>query len=285
MAIIIADCFFIAYAMPELPEVEVTRLSFADRIANARIQGVRVGKPLRWPLGLAPQSLVGRRVLSVRRRGKYLLMDLDQGLLLWHLGMSGSLCFSDDRSAPQVHDHFDLDTDRGLLRLNDPRRFGAVVYAASEDSPEAVKLLGHLGVEPLNGQFELVDFYQALHQRRAAIKQVLLAGDVVVGVGNIYASEALFLAGIRPTLRADRLSKPRAEKLRLAVIDVLARAVQKGGSTLRDFSSADGKEGYFQLEANVYDRASQPCRVCGTSIRRLVQGQRATYYCPTCQKN
>lgn len=285
MAIIIADCFFIAYAMPELPEVEVTRLSFADRIANARIQGVRVGKPLRWPLGLAPQTLVGRRVLSVRRRGKYLLMDLDQGLLLWHLGMSGSLRFSDDRSAPQVHDHFDLDTDRGLLRLNDPRRFGAVVYAASEDSPEAVKLLGHLGVEPLNGQFELVDFYQALHQRRAAIKQVLLAGDVVVGVGNIYASEALFLAGIRPTLRADRLSKPRAEKLRLAVIDVLARAVQKGGSTLRDFSSADGKEGYFQLEANVYDRAGQPCRVCGTSIRRLVQGQRATYYCPTCQKN
>ena len=285
MAIIIADCFFIAYAMPELPEVEVTRLSFADRIANARIQGVRVGKPLRWPLGLVPQTLVGRRVLSVRRRGKYLLMDLDPGLLLWHLGMSGSLCFSDDRSAPQVHDHFDLDTDRGLLRLNDPRRFGAVVYAASEDSPEAVKLLGHLGVEPLNGQFELVDFYQALHQRRAAIKQVLLAGDVVVGVGNIYASEALFLAGIRPTLRADRLSKPRAEKLRLAVIDVLARAVQKGGSTLRDFSSADGKEGYFQLEANVYDRAGQPCRVCGTSIRRLVQGQRATYYCPTCQKN
>ena len=285
MAIIIADCFFIAYAMPELPEVEVTRLSFADRIANARIQGVRVGKPLRWPLGLAPQTLVGRRVLSVRRRGKYLLMDLDQGLLLWHLGMSGSLRFNDDRSAPQVHDHFDLDTDRGLLRLNDPRRFGAVVYAASEDSPEAVKLLGHLGVEPLNGQFELVDFYQALHQRRATIKQVLLAGDVVVGVGNIYASEALFLAGIRPTLRADRLSKPRAEKLRLAVIDVLARAVQKGGSTLRDFSSADGKEGYFQLEANVYDRAGQPCRVCGTSIRRLVQGQRATYYCPACQKS
>ncbi len=271
--------------MPELPEVEVTRLSFADRIANARITAVRVGKPLRWPLGCEPQSLVGRRVLSVRRRGKYLLMDLDQGLLLWHLGMSGSLRFSHERSAPTAHDHFDLDTDRGLLRLNDPRRFGAVVYAPSESSPQALKLLGHLGVEPLNGKFALAPFHQALHQRRAAIKQVLLAGDVVVGVGNIYASEALFLAGIRPTLRADRVSKPRAEKLRLAVIDVLTRAVKKGGSTLRDFSSAEGKEGYFQLEAHVYDRASQPCRVCGTPIRRLVQGQRATYYCPSCQKN
>ena len=141
--------------MPELPEVEVTRLSFADRIAGARITAVRVGKPLRWPLGCKPEALVGRQVLRVRRRGKYLLVDLDEGLLLWHLGMSGSLRFSDDRSPPQTHDHFDLDTTHGLLRLNDPRRFGAVVYAPSEQSAEAVKLLGHLGVEPLNGGFEL----------------------------------------------------------------------------------------------------------------------------------
>jgi formamidopyrimidine-DNA glycosylase len=270
--------------MPELPEVEVTRLSFADRIAGARITGVRVGKPLRWPLGCAPQSLVGRHVLGVRRRGKYLLVDLDQGMLLWHLGMSGSLRFSHDRAAAGVHDHFDLDTNQGLLRLNDPRRFGAVVFAPSEDSEEAVKLLGHLGVEPLNGKFDLDLFHQGLRQRKTAIKQVLLGGALVVGVGNIYASEALFMSGIRPTVRAHRLSRPRAEKLRLAIIDVLSRAVKKGGSTLRDFSSADGQQGYFQLEAHVYDRAGHPCRVCGTPIRRLQQGQRSTFYCPICQK-
>ena len=270
--------------MPELPEVEVTRLSFADRIAGARITGVRVGKPLRWPLGCPPQSLVGRQVLGVRRRGKYLLIDLDQGLLLWHLGMSGSLRFGDDHGASQVHDHFDLDTTQGLLRLNDPRRFGAVVFAFSEESEDAAKLLNHLGVEPLNGNFDLDTFHQGLRKRKSAIKQVLLGGALVVGVGNIYASEALFLAGIRPTVRAHRLSRPRAEKLRLAIIDVLSRAVQKGGSTLRDFSSADGQQGYFQLEAHVYDRAGQPCRVCGTLIRRLQQGQRSTFYCTSCQK-
>ena len=171
-----------------------------------------------------------------------------------------------------------------MLRLNDPRRFGAVVFAPSEQSTEAVKLLGHLGVEPLNGGFELDAFHQGLRKRKSAIKQVLLAGELVVGVGNIYASEALFLAGIRPTTRADCISRPRAEKLRLAVMDVLARAVKKGGSTLRDFSAADGKNGYFQLEAHVYDRVGEPCRVCGTSIRRIQQGQRSTYYCPVCQK-
>ncbi len=270
--------------MPELPEVEVTRLSFAARIAGARVTGVRLGKPLRWPLGCETESLVGRQVLGVRRRGKYLLVDLDQGLLLWHLGMSGSLLFGSDRSAPQVHDHFDLDTTQGLLRLNDPRRFGAVVFAPSEQSAEALKLLGHLGVEPLNGGFELEVFHQGLRKRKTAIKQVLLGGELVVGVGNIYASEALFLAGIRPTTRAERISRPRAEKLRLAVMDVLARAVKKGGSTLRDFSAADGKNGYFLLEAHVYDRAGEPCRVCGTTIRRIQQGQRSTYFCPMCQK-
>ncbi|WP_310626377.1 bifunctional DNA-formamidopyrimidine glycosylase/DNA-(apurinic or apyrimidinic site) lyase [Limnohabitans sp.] len=270
--------------MPELPEVEVTRLSFADRIAGAHITAVRVGKPLRWPLGCEPDALVGQHVLRVRRRGKYLLVDLDDGLLLWHLGMSGSLRFSENRNPAQVHDHFDLDTTHGLLRLNDPRRFGAVVYAPSEHSAAAVKLLGHLGVEPLDGGFILDAFHAGLRKRKTAIKQVLLGGDLVVGVGNIYASEALFLAGIRPTVRADRISRPRAEKLRLAIMDVLARAVKKGGSTLRDFSSADGQLGYFQLEAHVYDRAGEPCRVCDTAIRRIQQGQRSTYYCPTCQK-
>ena len=276
--------------MPELPEVEVTRLSFADRIANADISDVRVGKPLRWPLGVNPATLIGRKVLGVRRRGKYLLMDLNEGLVLWHLGMSGSLSFTPVANTgvvinqPQPHDHFDLFTTHGLLRLNDPRRFGAVVYAESETSAIAQKLLGHLGVEPLAGNFDLDTFHKNLKKRNAVIKQVLLAGDIVVGVGNIYASEALFLAGIRPTVRAHRISRLRAEKLRIAIIDVLARAVAKGGSTLRDFSNADGQTGYFQLEANVYDRAGEPCRLCGNVIKRLVQGQRATYYCSACQK-
>jgi formamidopyrimidine-DNA glycosylase len=279
---------FIEPEMPELPEVEVTRLSFADRIANATIFDIRVGKPLRWPLGVPPTSLIGRQVLGVRRRGKYLLMDLNEGLILWHLGMSGSLSFSpNDRIAndpPKAHDHFDLFTTQGLLRLNDPRRFGAVVYADSESSAVAQKLLGHLGVEPLGGQFDLNNFHKNLKQRSTAIKNVLLAGDIVVGVGNIYASEALFLAGIRPTVRANRISRARLEKLRSAIMGVLTRAVMKGGSTLRDFSNADGQTGYFQLEANVYDRAGQPCGRCGGLIKRIVQGQRATYFCAGCQK-
>jgi formamidopyrimidine-DNA glycosylase len=271
--------------MPELPEVEVTRLSFADRIAGARIESVRLGKPLRWPLGLEAQLLVGRTVKGVRRRGKYLLLDLDEGVLLLHLGMSGSLSFGPARPAAGAHDHFDLATSRGVLRLNDPRRFGAVVYAPGENSAEGRKLLGRLGVEPLTEEFDIDAFHAGLKRRNAPVKQVLLAGDLVVGVGNIYASEALFLAGIRPTLRASRISRPRAEKLRAAVRDVLARAVARGGSTLRDFSNADGQAGYFQLEAMVYDRAGEACRVCGAVVKTIRQGQRATYYCPHCQKS
>lgn len=270
--------------MPELPEVEVTRLSFAERISGARIKSARLGKPLRWPLGLDPHALAGRTVQAVRRRGKYLLVDLDRGVLLLHLGMSGSLRFDAAMPEAALHDHFDLVTDRGVLRLNDPRRFGAVVYCESETAPEAVKLLGGLGVEPLGGAFDCDAFHTALKKRKAPIKQVLLAGDVVVGVGNIYASEALFLAGIRPTLPASRITKPRSARLHQAIQDVLARAVAKGGSTLRDFSNAQGESGYFQLEAMVYDRKGQPCRVCGSPIRMIRQGQRATYYCPACQK-
>jgi len=271
--------------MPELPEVEVTRLSFADRIAGAMIQDVRVGKPLRWPLGTTADRLLGRTILGVRRRGKYLLVDLDQGLLLLHLGMSGSLSFALAQPDAGLHDHFDLVTSRGVLRLNDPRRFGAVVYADSEDAVESTKLLGRLGVEPLTDDFGLDAFHAGLKRRNAPVKQVLLAGDLVVGVGNIYASEALFLAGIRPTVRASRISRPRAEKLRIAVREVLTRAVAKGGSTLRDFSNAQGESGYFQLEAMVYDRAGEPCRVCATPVRCIRQGQRASFFCPTCQKS
>ncbi|MEO8248185.1 MAG: bifunctional DNA-formamidopyrimidine glycosylase/DNA-(apurinic or apyrimidinic site) lyase [Burkholderiales bacterium] len=270
--------------MPELPEVEVTRASIAERIAGARIDAVRIGKPLRWPLGCDSASLVGLDVLGVRRRGKYLLFDLSRGLLLLHLGMSGSLSLAAHPPPAGAHDHFDLVTDRGTLRLRDPRRFGAVVFAQAEDAPPALKLLGHLGVEPLSDGFDPRTFHAGLKRRHAAIKQVLLAGDLVVGVGNIYACEALFVAGIRPTLRASRISFPRAERLHAAVREVLQRAVDKGGSTLRDFSNGRGEAGYFQLEAMVYDRGGLSCRVCGETIRTIRQGQRATHFCPRCQK-
>lgn len=270
--------------MPELPEVEVTRLSFADRIVGACIDAVRVGKPLRWPLHCTPSTLVGQRVKSVRRRGKYLLIDLERGVLLLHLGMSGSLLFNRSLPEPGAHDHFDLVTSLGTLRLNDPRRFGAVVFADSEQDIVAQKLLGKLGMEPLGDGFDMALFQQGLARRVAPIKQVLLAGEVVVGVGNIYASEALFLAGIRPTTRACKLSRPRVARLHKAIREVLAKAVAKGGSTLRDFSSATGQTGYFQLEAKVYGRAAQACVVCESPIRQIRQGQRATFFCPTCQK-
>ncbi len=270
--------------MPELPEVEVTRLSFADRIAGAVVQSVRLGKPLRWPLQCRPESLVHRRVTGVRRRGKYLLVDLCEGMLLIHLGMSGSVIFDRQLAPAGTHDHFDLVTDLGTLRLHDPRRFGAVVYAAAEADIVARRLLGHLGAEPLGEGFDPLWFFASLKQRKAAIKQVLLAGDLVVGVGNIYASEALFLAGIRPTTRACTLSKPRVIALHAAIRSVLSRALEQGGSTLRDFTNARGESGYFQLEAMVYGRAGQPCRVCTQAIRSIRQGQRSTFFCPICQK-
>ena len=270
--------------MPELPEVEVTRLSFVDKIKGAKVVFVRMGKALRWPLGCNPTQLEGRLVLTVRRRGKYLLIDLDQGVLLVHLGMSGSLSFALHLPPAGVHDHFEMVTTHGTLRLNDPRRFGAVVYADSEDAPEARKLLGKLGMEPLSDDFDVNQFHAGLTRRKVAIKQLLLAGDVVVGVGNIYASEALFMAGIRPTVSSARLSRMRVARLHAAIRDVLARAVTKGGSTLRDFSSTNGDAGYFQLDAMVYGREGLPCRVCGAPIKSLRQGQRSTFYCSHCQK-
>lgn len=271
--------------MPELPEVEATRLSFADRIAGGRIVSAWCGKPLRWPLGLPAASLVGRSVQSVRRRGKYLLLDLDPGLLLLHLGMSGSLSFDEVLPPRGPHDHFELATSRGMLRLNDPRRFGAVVWVPDQDAPLARKLLDGLGVEPLSDDFDAARFHASLKTRKTAVKQLLLAGDVVVGVGNIYASEALFLAGIRPTLSATRLSRPRAERLHAAIRQVLARALAAGGTTLRNYSNAVGERGSFQFEAMVYGREGQPCRVCGTPIKTVRQGQRSTFFCPKCQKS
>lgn len=272
--------------MPELPEVEVTRRSFADAIAGARIGSVTLGKPLRWALGLDPAQLVGRRVAGVRRRGKYLLVDLDEGagLLLIHLGMSGSLRFAPSLPPPGGHDHFEMVTDRGVLRLHDPRRFGAVVWAGAEADPVAVKLLQGLGMEPLSDDFTAERFLAGLRASRTPIKPLLLGGKLVVGVGNIYASEVLFLAGIRPTVKASAIGPQRARRLHAAIREVLARAVERGGTTLRDFSSADGNAGHFQLEANVYGRDGLPCRACGTAVRLLRQGQRSTYYCIRCQR-
>lgn len=270
--------------MPELPEVEVTRRSFADAISGAVVSAVRLGRSLRWPLGCSSEQLLNRRVNVVGRRGKYLLLELDRGCLLVHLGMSGSLRFARDLPPAGIHDHFDLVTTLGTLRLNDPRRFGAIVYVNSLADPMAVKLLGKLGMEPLTDGFDLSLFQQGLKRHRSAIKQVLLGGELVVGVGNIYACESLFLAGIRPTLSAARLSARRVARLREAIREVLGRAVERGGSTLRDFSSADGKPGYFQLEAMVYGRAGLPCRRCQTPIKVMRQGARSTFYCPVCQK-
>ncbi|MDR7299136.1 formamidopyrimidine-DNA glycosylase [Pelomonas aquatica] len=271
--------------MPELPEVEVTRRSFADAIHGARVTGLRLGKPLRWPIGVDPETLLGSRVGSVQRRGKYLWLPLDgSGGLLMHLGMSGSLAFLDTAPAPGAHDHFDLHTDRGMLRLTDPRRFGAVVWAAGIEQEPVATLLGGLGLEPFDDRFDGLHLHAALSGRRVAIKQALLAGDIVVGAGNIYACEALFMAGIDPRLPAGKLSRPRADKLAAAVRTVLGQALEAGGTTLRDFRDAHGVAGSFQMQAQVYGREGQACRRCGTAIKRIVQGQRSTFFCPACQK-
>ncbi len=270
--------------MPELPEVEVTRLSFADRIAGARITGVRLGKPLRWPLGCDPEDLVGQKVGAVTRRGKYLWLALERGGLLMHLGMSGSLAFGKPAAPPGPHDHFDLVTARGTLRLTDPRRFGAVVWSASADSGRAAKLLARLGIEPFDTAFDGAHLHAALRKRKVAVKQALLGGEIVVGAGNIYACEALFDAGIDPRTRSDRISRPRAARLAAAVRATLARALDLGGSTLRDFRDAHGIAGAFQLQARVYGRAGQPCQRCSGTVRRVVQQGRASFFCPGCQR-
>jgi formamidopyrimidine-DNA glycosylase len=273
--------------MPELPEVEVTRRSFAERLHGARVQGVRLGKPLRWPLGCTDDQLIGQPVGVAERRGKYIWLPVGPAGLLMHLGMSGSLrLFADGEPAgePGLHDHFDLQTTRGLLRLNDPRRFGAVVWSPSLQDGMAGRLVGGLGVEPFDPEFDGLYLHRALRGRRVSIKQALLGGDVVVGAGNIYACEALFLAGINPRARSQRLGRPRCERLAQAIRRVLARALELGGSTLRDFSDAHGVAGAFQGEAQVYGREGLSCHGCGAPVRRIVQGQRSTFFCPQCQR-
>jgi formamidopyrimidine-DNA glycosylase len=270
--------------MPEMPEVEVARLSFAGRIEGARVTAVRLGKPLRWPLQRDPQSLVGRTVQGVTRRGKYLWLALDDGGLLLHLGMSGSLRFDADLGPAGAHDHFDLATTAGTLRLTDPRRFGAVVWSAALDREPAAGLLAGLGLEPFDPAFTGAHLHAALRRRRVAVKQALLAGTIVVGAGNIYACEALWRAGIDPRCRSDRVSRARCERLADAVRETLARALVLGGSTLRDFRDAHGVAGAYQSEASVYGRAGQPCPRCATPVRRIVQAHRASYFCPSCQR-
>ncbi len=270
--------------MPELPEVETTRRSFADRIAGATVTDVRLGKPLRWPLGCEPATLRGARIGAAARRGKYLWLPVGEGGLLLHLGMSGSLAFGEHAAGPGVHDHFDLVTDRGTLRLTDPRRFGAVVWSRALDAPPAATLLAGLGLEPFDAAFDGAHLHRALRGRRVAIKQALLAGDIVVGAGNIYACEALFRSGIDPRTAAGRVSRARCDALAAALRLILAQALDLGGSTLRDFRDAHGMAGSFQQHAAVYGRAGEPCRACGTPVRRIVQGQRSTFFCPHCQR-
>jgi formamidopyrimidine-DNA glycosylase len=291
LSLYLRQCFKKEPPMPELPEVEVTRQSFASRIAGARVLGLRLGKPLRWPLGCEPGSLVGGVVGEVVRRGKYLWLPLHTagqagvatGGLLMHLGMSGALSFG-ALGAPGAHDHFDLETSAGTLRLKDPRRFGAVVWSSGLGVDPAAKLLSRLGLEPFDSAFDGAYLHQQLRRRRQAIKLVLLGGDVVVGAGNIYACEALFEAGIDPRLRSERISRRRADLLSVAVRETLARALALGGSTLRDFHDAHGMAGAFQDEAGVYGREGQACRKCSTPIRRIVQAQRSSFFCPQCQQ-
>ncbi|HEU0201341.1 MAG TPA: bifunctional DNA-formamidopyrimidine glycosylase/DNA-(apurinic or apyrimidinic site) lyase [Burkholderiaceae bacterium] len=276
--------------MPELPEVEVTRRALAPHVEGRVVRAVYVRDArLRWPVpARLPQLLAGQRVERLDRRGKYLLWRFPNGTLISHLGMSGSWRILFDRPLPGVHDHADIEfagRRAPLVRLTDPRRFGALLWhPASRGDPGRHVLLANLGVEPFDARFDGALLYAGTRGRRAPIKQVLLAGDIVVGVGNIYASESLFRAAINPKLPAYRLGPARCARLADAVRDVLNAAIRVGGSTLRDFIGADGAEGYFMTDAYVYDREGLPCKVCRTAIKRLVQGQRATYYCPSCQR-
>ena len=272
--------------MPELPEVEVTRQGIDKPLRGAQITAIRLGKPLRWPLGCAPETLLGARLGPVTRRGKYLWLELQGGAggLLMHLGMSGSLTLRQQVGEPGKHVHFEMTTTHGILRLTDPRRFGAVVWSPALDAGPAKALLARLGHEPFDPALTAQSFHAALHMRRAAIKTVLLGGEVMVGAGNIYACEALFEAGISPRLRCHKLSRPRAARLLLALQATLSRALALGGSTLRDFKDAHGMDGNFQSQARVYGRAGQPCLRCGGTVRRIVQAQRSTFYCPACQR-
>lgn len=268
--------------MPELPEVEVARRGIAPHLVGKKIAAVAVREArLRWRVPETVSRLVGCTVRAVKRRGKYLLIDCGRGHLIVHLGMSGSLRLVSPGTPPGKHDHLDLAIGGRLLRLRDPRRFGAFLW--TEAPPESHPLIRHLGVEPLSRRFDARRLHALVRPHRISIKQFLMDGRRIAGVGNIYASESLFLAGIRPRVRARRLSVERCAKLVAAIKRTLRAAIRAGGSSLRDFVGSDGAPGYFQAHYWVYDRAGLPCRRCATPIRRIVQGQRATFYCPSCQ--
>jgi formamidopyrimidine-DNA glycosylase len=277
--------------MPELPEVEVTRRGVAPHLDDRIVDDVVLRREgLRWPFPPNLRELLaGRRILGTGRRGKYLLLTFEHGTLIVHLGMSGHLRVLPEGIELKKHDHFDLvvrgPEGRRVLRLHDPRRFGAVLWHDHDDGElEQHVLLRGLGVEPLEDKFSGALLHQATRNRSAPIKQVLLAGDIVVGVGNIYACESLFRAGINPKTAAGKISRARYDKLAEAIRDILAAAIVQGGSTLRDFIAVNGQSGYFQQTYFVYDRAGVPCRNCGTPVRQIKQGQRSTFYCAVCQR-
>ncbi|MFQ5508895.1 MAG: bifunctional DNA-formamidopyrimidine glycosylase/DNA-(apurinic or apyrimidinic site) lyase [Leptospirillia bacterium] len=275
--------------MPELPEVETTRRGVAPHVRGRRIDNLIVRDPrLRWPVpdGL-PERVAGRTVAEVSRRAKYLLLRLEQGgvpdgSLILHLGMSGSLRVVGSGTPPGRHDAFDLVLEGSIrLRLNDPRRFGCLLF--TEGNPAAHRLLAHLGPEPLGDGFDGAYLHAAARGRTAPVKHFIMDGRTVVGVGNIYASEALHRAGIHPGRAAGRISKKRCDRLAGAIKGVLGQAIEAGGTTLRDFTGSDGKPGYFQQRLAVYGRAGEPCPTCGDAVRQLPLGQRSTFYCPSCQ--
>ncbi len=271
--------------MPELPEVEVTLRGIAPSLTGRRIAGAAVRNPnLRWPVPRSLGSiLVGLEIHAVTRRAKYLLLDCGKGTLILHLGMSGSLRLLPAATPPQKHDHFDLVLDNGvLLRLTDPRRFGAILWESGDIMRHP--LLLHLGPEPLAAGFDAGLLYAKTRGRNASIKETLMNSRIVVGIGNIYVSEALFRAGINPKTAAGRIGLSRYEKLVQAIKETLKLAIKAGGSSLRDFVNSNGNPGYFQQQYRVYGRAGQPCRKCGNSIKQIKQGQRSSFYCLRCQK-
>ncbi len=271
--------------MPELPEVETTRQGIAPFVTGKQVTGVIVRRhQLRWPIPADLElRLSGQTIESVRRRGKYLLLGTRAGTLLLHLGMSGSLRILTRTQPPEPHDHLDLIFgDGSRLRLRDPRRFGAVVWAGTE--PESHKLLRDLGPEPLGGDFGGEYLYHRSRSRRIAVKQFIMNSAIVVGVGNIYACESLHLAAIHPARPAGNISLERYRKLARAIRQTLQQAIACGGTTLRDFRDSGGHPGYFQQQLNVYGRHGTPCPICRTPIRRIRQGQRSTFYCGRCQR-
>ncbi len=270
--------------MPELPEVETTRRGIEPYLLNHTFTDAIVRQTqLRWPVprGLA-KKIRQQSIHAVERRGKYLLLKLEQGTIMLHLGMSGSLRITPSDTPPEKHDHIDLQLDSGqCLRLRDPRRFGSLHWITGE--PLQHNLLKNLGPEPLSADFESEYLFKKSRKRKLAIKLFIMDSKIVVGVGNIYASESLFRAGIRPTRAAGRVTRAEYERLVHAIKDVLKSAIQSGGTTLQDFTNSEGKPGYFQQKLHVYGRTGEACHNCGTPIKHRVMGQRASYYCPQCQ--